>query len=272
MPPFLTVYAARVYSTRPARRVCPPKFVMKDLANTGPVMSSEPRGGSGEMFDAIAPRYDLLNRLLSLGIDQRWRRLLVRRLELTPGARVLDHATGTADLALMIARSEPSVRVLGLDPSAEMLRIGQVKVSAAGLSERVELRRGDAERLDGIESHSQDAVSIAFGIRNVPDRLQALREFARVTRPGGRVAVLELSEPQGGLLGPLARWHVHTVVPWLGALLSGAREYRYLQRSIAAFPPPQEFARSMTESGLRVLSIEPLTFGVCHLYVGTPAS
>jgi demethylmenaquinone methyltransferase/2-methoxy-6-polyprenyl-1,4-benzoquinol methylase len=224
------------------------------------------------MFDAIAPRYDLLNRLLSLGIDQRWRRLLVRRLELAEGGRVLDHATGTADLALLIARSHPTVRVLGLDPSSEMLRIGLAKVAAAGLSERVELRRGDAERLDGVESQSCDAVSIAFGIRNVPDRGQALREFARVTRPGGRVAILELSEPRGGLLGPLARWHVHSVVPWLGALLSGAREYRYLQRSIAAFPPPEEFARLMEQSGLRVKSVEPLTFGVCHLYVGTPAT
>lgn len=224
------------------------------------------------MFDAIAPRYDLLNRLLSLGVDQRWRRLLVRKLELAPGARVLDHATGTADLALLIARSHPTVRVLGLDPSTEMLRIGMAKVGAAGLSERVELRRGDAERLEGIDSQSIDAVSMAFGIRNVPDRAQALREFARVTRPGGRVAILELSEPRGGVMGPLARWHVHSVVPWLGALLSGAREYRYLQRSIAAFPAPGDFARLMEQSGLRVQSMHSLTFGVCHLYVGTPAS
>jgi demethylmenaquinone methyltransferase/2-methoxy-6-polyprenyl-1,4-benzoquinol methylase len=224
------------------------------------------------MFDAIAPRYDLLNRLLSLGIDQRWRRLLVSKLELGANARVLDHATGTADLALLIARTHPTARVLGLDPSAEMLRIGQVKVLAAGLGERVELRRGDAERLEGVESQSLDAVSMAFGIRNVPDRAQALRELARVTRPGGRVAILELSEPRGGVLGPLARWHVHSVVPWLGSLLSGAREYRYLQRSIAAFPPPAEFGRVMEQSGLRVQLIQPLTFGVCHLYVGTPAS
>jgi demethylmenaquinone methyltransferase/2-methoxy-6-polyprenyl-1,4-benzoquinol methylase len=153
-----------------------------------------------------------------------------------------------------------------------MLRIGQVKVLAEGLGERVELRRGDAERLEGVESQSLDAVSMAFGIRNVPDRARALRELARVTRPGGRVAILELSEPRGGVLGPLARWHVHSVVPWLGSLLSGAREYRYLQRSIAAFPPPEEFGRVMEQSGLRVQLIQPLTFGVCHLYVGTPAS
>ena len=245
---------------------------MKELADAAPPVTAEPRGGSGEMFDAIAPRYDLLNRLLSLGIDQRWRRELVRRLELPPSARVLDHATGTADLALLIARSVPGASVLGLDPSMEMLRIGRGKVQAAGLADRIELRRGDAERLDDVPSGSFDGVSMAFGIRNVPDRARALAELRRVTRPGGRVAILELSEPRTGVLGPLARWHVHTVVPWLGALLSGAREYRYLQRSIAAFPPPGEFAKLMEQAGLRVLATQPLTFGVCYLYVGTPAT
>jgi demethylmenaquinone methyltransferase/2-methoxy-6-polyprenyl-1,4-benzoquinol methylase len=109
---------------------------------------------------------------------------------------------------------------------------------------------------------------MAFGIRNVPDRDQALHELSRVTRPGGRVAILELSEPRGGLLGPLARWHVHRVVPWLGGLISGSREYRYLQQSIAAFPAPEEFAAQMRRAGLEVSSVRPLTFGVCHLYVG----
>ena len=244
---------------------------MNDTVDTRHPVGAEPRGGSGEMFDAIAPRYDLLNRLLSLGIDQRWRRLLVQRLQLTPQALVLDHATGTADLAILIARSGPGVRVIGIDPSKEMLRVGSAKVEAAGLSGRVTLQPGQAEDLAGIASQSVDAVSMAFGIRNVPDRARALREMARVTRPGGRIAILELSEPRGGLLGPLARLHVHQIVPWLGALFSGAREYRYLQRSIAAFPPPAAFADLMKENGIRVESVEPLTFGVCHLYVGTPA-
>jgi demethylmenaquinone methyltransferase/2-methoxy-6-polyprenyl-1,4-benzoquinol methylase len=233
--------------------------------------ASEPRGGSGEMFDAIAPRYDLLNRLLSLGVDQRWRRLLVERLQLKAGALVLDLATGTADLAILIARSKPSVQVVGVDPSTEMLKVGQVKIDAAGLASRVRLEVGHAEELTGFEARSVDAVSMAFGIRNVPDRGRALRELARITRPGGRIAILELSEPRGGLLGPLARFHVHQVVPWLGALLSGAREYRYLQKSIAAFPSSDEFARLMKDSGIVVESVQALTFGVCHLYVGTPA-
>jgi demethylmenaquinone methyltransferase / 2-methoxy-6-polyprenyl-1,4-benzoquinol methylase len=243
---------------------------MNETQETARTGASEPRGGSGEMFDAIAPRYDLLNRLLSLGIDQRWRRLLVERLELQPGAFVLDHATGTADLAILIARSAPGIRVVGVDPSSEMLRVGRAKVEAAGLAERVTLQTGSAEDLSSFADGSVDAVSMAFGIRNVPDRPRALRELARVTRPGGRIAILELSEPRSGILGPLARLHVHQIVPWVGGLLSGAREYRYLQKSIAAFPPPSEFARLMADSGMRVQSVEPLTFGACHLYVGTP--
>ena len=126
---------------------------------------------------------------------------------------------------------------------------------------------GDAEALPFGDA-TFDGVSIAFGIRNVPNRERALAEMTRVTKPGGRVAVLELSEPRRGILGPLARFHVHTVVPYVGALLSGAPEYRYLQRSIAAFPPAEEFAALMARAGLTVEPPDPLTFGVCYLYVG----
>lgn len=222
------------------------------------------------MFDAIAERYDLVNRVISLGIDQSWREKTVAALNLGQDARVLDLATGTADLALQIAKE--GGRVVGVDPSSRMLEIGRRKVHEAMLRDRVELLVGDAQALDFADS-SFDGVSIAFGIRNVPDRGRALAEMARVTKPGGRVAILELSEPEGGgLLGPIARFHVHTLVPWLGALISGAAEYRYLQRSIAAFPSADEFARLMEARGLRVLRVEALTFGVCHLYVATPAA
>lgn len=227
------------------------------------------REGSGAMFDGIAARYDLVNRVISLGIDQSWRRKTVRALALGPGHRVLDLATGTADLGLQVARTEPSVSVVGLDPSAKMLDVGREKVTRAGLDSRVELVQGDAQALPFADA-SFNSVCIAFGIRNVPDRGQALREMARVTRPGGRIAILELSEPRSGLMGVMARFHIHTVVPYVGALLSGVKEYQYLQRSIAAFPPADEFAALMNSSNLNVLGVHPLTFGVCHLYVAEP--
>lgn len=227
-----------------------------------------PDGGSGEMFDGIAARYDLLNRIISLGIDQSWRRKTVDSLELTADSHVLDLATGTADLALMTARRVPGCKITGVDPSSKMLEVGQTKVDRAGLGEKIKLELGDAQNLP-FGDDTFDGTMIAFGIRNVPDRLQGLREMARVTRPGGKVAILELSEPRGGIMGPLTRFHIHTVVPWLGGLLSGRKEYRYLQKSIAAFPPAEEFAELMSSAGLTVEQVRPLTSGVAHLYVAT---
>lgn len=239
--------------------------------------------GSGEMFDRIAGRYDRVNRVLSLGLDQRWRRRLVRELGLVTQTqttdrgvwfgerpRVLDVATGTGDLAIEIARSCPGATVVGLDPSPGMLAVAQTKLDKRGLADRVTLQVGDAQHLPQ-QNCEIDAATIAFGIRNVPDRGAALRELARVVRPGGRIAVLELGEPRRGVFGAMARVHSHYLVPRLGAWLSSAREYRYLQSSVAAFPPPTEFADLMRSSGLDVIDVIPLTFGVCNLYIATPA-
>jgi demethylmenaquinone methyltransferase/2-methoxy-6-polyprenyl-1,4-benzoquinol methylase len=149
-----------------------------------------------------------------------------------------------------------------------MLEVGRQKIARAKLP--ITLQEGDAQTLP-FEDASFDAVTIAFGIRNVPARLRALREMYRVTKPGGRVAVLELSEPRPGLFGALAKWHVHVLVPFVGGLLSGKREYGYLQASIAAFPPAEVFASTMEEAGLEVLSVTPLTMGVAHLFVAQRA-
>jgi demethylmenaquinone methyltransferase / 2-methoxy-6-polyprenyl-1,4-benzoquinol methylase len=222
------------------------------------------------MFDRIAHRYDLLNRILSLGQDQRWRRKTVQSLGLEGGpsqARVLDVATGTGDLAILIARRHTGVVVDALDPSARMLARAADKVRGSGLGGRIRLVTGTAESLPYPDGAFQ-GVTIAFGIRNVPDRARGLEEMSRVTAPGGRVAVLELSEPGTGVLGRIARFHVRTIVPRVGAILSGEREYRYLQSSIADFPPAAEFAAMMRDAGLVNLRVIPLTLGVCHLYVG----
>ncbi|MGB5809030.1 MAG: ubiquinone/menaquinone biosynthesis methyltransferase, partial [Polyangiales bacterium] len=198
-----------------------------------------------------------------------WRRKTVAALELPAHAHALDLATGTGDLALMIARMHPDSQVVGSDPSVRMLEVAIEKVKRDGLQERVELQEGDAQALPYADA-AFDGCCIAFGIRNVPDRGAALAEMARVTRPGGRVAVLELTEPNVGVLSPLARFHVRKIVPRIGGMLSGSREYRYLQESIAAFPSADQFATQMEDAGLEVLLVQPLTFGACTLFVATP--
>jgi len=249
----------------------------RELATTA---GREPALGSGAMFDRIAARYDFVNRVLSLGLDHGWRRHVVRALGLDardPAAgawcgatpRVLDVATGTGDLAIAIARACPRATVVGLDPSSRMLAIAERKLARRGLDRQITLTVGDAQALPYRDGEF-DAATIAFGIRNVPDRLLGLRELARVVRPGGRVAILELGEPRSGVLAAAARFHTRHVVPRLGALLSGAREYRYLQSSVAAFPPADEFAALMRAARLDVRTVQPLTFGACTLYLGVP--
>ncbi len=229
------------------------------------------RPGSGAMFDGIAHRYDLLNRLISLGMDRLWRRALIKAMRPDEGfalGRVLDLATGTADVALAAARHHSELRVVGLDPSEGMLGVGREKVAARDLSERIELVLGDAQALP-FENDALDAVTIAFGIRNVPDREKAMREMARVTRPGGRIAILELAEPRGGFTAPFARFYVHRVVPIIGGLLSGREAYRYLQTSVGAFPPADAFAATMQEACGATVSVRRFPFGAAHLYVAS---
>ncbi|RMF74479.1 MAG: ubiquinone/menaquinone biosynthesis methyltransferase [Acidobacteria bacterium] len=221
------------------------------------------------MFDRIAERYDLLNRVISLGLDRRWRRAAVRALALSPGDVVLDLATGTADMALEAVRQQPGVRVIGLDPSPRMLAVGRDKARGRDLGGAIAFGEAVAERLP-LRDGAVDAAMIAFGIRNVPDRDAALRELARVTRPGGRVAILELTEPRRGLLASVARAWTRRAVPAIGATLSGAAEYRYLQRSVAAFPDPVSFGEQMARCGLSPVSIRSLGFGACGLIVATP--
>ncbi len=225
--------------------------------------------GSGAMFDQIARRYDRLNRILSLGLDRRWRRKLVDALgPLSANDEVLDVATGTADVALAIAKRTPAA-VIGLDPSAGMLDVGRAKVTRRQLSDRITLTEGDGQALP-FAANRFAAACISFGIRNVPDRALGLREMVRTVRPGGRVVVLELGEPRGrGPVEAMARFHVHTIVPRLGAWLSGAKEYRYLQESVAAFPPADEFSARMEAAGLTDVSVDAMIVGVAHLYVGT---
>jgi demethylmenaquinone methyltransferase / 2-methoxy-6-polyprenyl-1,4-benzoquinol methylase len=225
------------------------------------------RMGGGAMFDRIARRYDRMNTVLSFGLHHLWRGRLIRAMALTSGDEGLDVACGTADVAIAAAQAHPEVQVTGLDPSEGMLGVGAEKVATAKLTQRVALTVGDAQCLPFTDDRFA-ATAISFGIRNVPDRALGLREMARVTRPGGRVCVLELGVPRSGLLAPLARLHVRFVVPLLGRLFAGKDEYRYLQESVEGFPTPEEFAALMARNGLRDVTVQPQSFGAAHLYVG----
>jgi len=231
--------------------------------------STQNLDGSGAMFDVIADRYDLLNRLTSFGRDRVWRRETAIKLEAP--TRILDLATGTGDLAIELAQRYPDAHVTGLDPSARMLKFARAKTSGLALEDRITYVEGDAQALP-FKDAEFDAVSMAFGIRNVRDRAAALKEIVRVARVGAKIAILELTEPRGRGVSLLARFHVHCIVPLLGALISGPQQYAYLSRSIAAFPSPQAFVTFAAESGLRLLELQAFSFGACHLFLLTPSA
>jgi len=219
------------------------------------------------MFDRIARRYDLLNRLLSAGTDVRWRRACVDLLELGAPARVLDLATGTADLLVEALGRDAGHRGVGVDLSEQMLRRGAAKLRRRGLDSRARLVAGDAEALP-LPSASFDAATIGFGIRNVGDPAAALAELHRVLRPGGRLAVLEFSLPPGWR-GALYRRYFHGILPRIGALVSGdAAAYSYLPASVERFPPPEAFAALMERAGFTAVSWRLLTGGIACLHRG----
>lgn len=218
------------------------------------------------MFDAIAPKYDLLNRLFSLGIDQGWRRKVIRLLKEEPVERLLDVATGTADLAIMAARHGAAKAVIGADISEGMLRHGRVKVGDAGLAERVELIRADSAALPFADG-AFDAATVAFGARNFEDLERGLREMLRVLRPGGRLIVLEFSRPKGTLMGALFRFYFHRVMPFVGRLVSrDSAAYTYLPKSVDAFPDGEAFLRILERCGAHQASARPVTGGIATIY------
>uniref|UniRef100_A0A7S3JWZ7 2-methoxy-6-polyprenyl-1,4-benzoquinol methylase, mitochondrial n=1 Tax=Aureoumbra lagunensis TaxID=44058 RepID=A0A7S3JWZ7_9STRA len=227
--------------------------------------------GHGSMFDRIAGRYDRTNRVMSLGMDKGWRRVLVRALDLKANDNVLDLATGTADVAILEAHAGAG-KVLGIDPSANMISIGREKLVHESVQDRVSLELGDATQLDTLTNKSFDKISIAFGIRNIPNIPQALIEMRRVAKPKAILAILEFCEPESGPLAPIARFFIRFIVPRIGALLSGAHwnEYRHLQASIAAFPSPSKFAHIINQAGFHVYEIRLLAFGSVALYLASP--
>jgi demethylmenaquinone methyltransferase/2-methoxy-6-polyprenyl-1,4-benzoquinol methylase len=218
------------------------------------------------MFDAIAPRYDLLNHLLSAGLDRRWRTRAVRALELPRNATVLDLCTGTADLALAIAGSAADAQVVGIDFAAGMLRLGQDKVRAAGMHSRIHLVRGDATRIP-LADACCDGATVAFGIRNVSEPERALAEMARILRPGGRLAILEFAQPRLPGLRTIYSLYFRFVLPAIGRLVSRHESaYSYLPASVGSFPPPGRFLQSCEAAGFTAGQAVPLSLGIVYLY------
>ena len=220
------------------------------------------------MFDAIAPRYDLLNHVLSAGMDRGWRNRAIDALGLSDRARVLDVCTGTGDLALAaVARGGDGVSVVGVDFAAEMLRLGLAKVRGAALDKRIRLVRGDAARIP-VGDATCDAATIGFGIRNVVEPERALAEIARIVKPGGRLAILEFGQPRIPGIRTLYAWYFRYLLPLVGRLISKHQSaYSYLPASVGTFPPPSEFAKTLAATGFSHVQAVPLTFGIVYLYV-----
>jgi demethylmenaquinone methyltransferase/2-methoxy-6-polyprenyl-1,4-benzoquinol methylase len=217
------------------------------------------------MFDAIAPRYDVLNRVLSARVDVAWRRRAVRALEVRQGDRLLDLATGTGDL-LLEELGAGALRSVGADLSFGMLKLVRPKFSGEGYAD-ARVCQGDAERLPFADA-CFDGASIAFGIRNVSDRAQGLREMRRVVKAGRRVVVLEFHETRG-VTGTIFRLYFNHVLPQIGALVSSREAYSYLPKSVANFESPEAFGDLMRAAGLMDVTSRPLTFGIAWLHSGT---
>jgi demethylmenaquinone methyltransferase/2-methoxy-6-polyprenyl-1,4-benzoquinol methylase len=234
---------------------------------SSPTPGAPERNAVRGMFDRIAPRYDLLNRLLSAGIDRRWRRLCVDELGLKAGARVLDVCAGTADLMIEVLRRDAAHRGIGIDLSSAMLVRGAAKLRRGGFAGRSGVVAGDAEHLPFPDA-SFDGATIGFGIRNVADPDAALRALHRVLRPGARLVILEFAMPRGAL-GHAYRFYFGRVLPGIGGLVSGdAGAYRYLPDSVARFPTPEEFAERMQAAGFANVVRRKLTGGIAYVYRG----
>lgn len=256
--------------------------------------------GKGTMFDTIATRYDFINRVLALNLDIGWRKVMISEVtshgqifEGKESVNILDLATGTADVAILMAKeyknnnspSKKGMKILGVDPSQNMINVGREKILKEKLKEEITLELGDARNLDGLASDQFNAATMSFGIRNVPEKELALCEIHRVLKKNedSRLAILEFSEPgeEAGIMGAAARFFIRYAVPVIGAIISGApRDYMHLQNSIKDFPSPQKFASIMegltctSANGqigtFEVEKIVQMNFGSVQLYLAAP--
>jgi demethylmenaquinone methyltransferase/2-methoxy-6-polyprenyl-1,4-benzoquinol methylase len=222
-----------------------------------------------DMFDNIAYRYDFLNRFLSAGLDIRWRKKALGYLkELRPG-KILDVATGTGDVAIMASGLLKPVAITGIDISEGMLEIGRKKVQKLGLENTIELLKGDSETIN-FDDNSFDAVTVAFGVRNFQNLEKGLSEILRVLKPGGKLVVLEFSQPKMPFVKTFYNLYMKIVTPNMGKLFSKNRNaYQYLDASIKKFPEGENFKHILENLGYINLQYKPLSAGICSIYCGT---
>jgi len=238
------------------------------VSNVTPYGATDKHAAVQTMFGRIAGRYDLMNRLMTGGLDGAWRRTTVAAAALPPGGDALDVGTGTGDLAIEWARSDPTARVVGIDYTGPMLALAPAKADRAQLAERTTFARADGHRLPFADA-SFDAVASAFVLRNFSDLAAAYAEMARVVRPGGRVVALEICPPRSAFWRLAFGLYFNRVVPIIGRLVSGdGGAYRYLPASAAAFPTPDGIAGIMRAAGLTPLPARVLMAGALAVHVG----
>lgn len=221
------------------------------------------------MFDSISWRYDLLNHVLSAGVDFWWRRRAIRELMTLQPKVILDVATGTGDFAIQAARDLSPDKIIGVDISTGMMDLGRKKIEEKQLSKQIELRRGDSENLP-FEENQFDAVTCAYGVRNFENLEKGLAEMFRVVKPGGKVVVLEFSKPSRFPFREFYSLYFRFVVPVVGRMLSRDKSaYDYLPASIHAFPRGKAFVEILDRIGYKNTACKPLTFGITSIYTGT---
>ena len=219
-----------------------------------------------EMFDSIAPAYDVMNRMMTLGIDRNWRAKAVGLVAATNPGSILDIATGTGDLAISMAKKMPGARITGVDLSEGMIDIGRDKVKAAGLDDRITLQVADALHLP-FADNSFDAVTVAYGVRNFEHIDRGYTEMLRVLKPGGMLMVLELTTPKSWIVKPFYMAYTRAVIPLVGRIVShDRRAYTYLPQSIRAVPARGRMLKLIAEAGFTDTACRDLTLGVCSIY------
>jgi demethylmenaquinone methyltransferase / 2-methoxy-6-polyprenyl-1,4-benzoquinol methylase len=222
-----------------------------------------------EMFDKIAFRYDFLNHFLSAGIDKRWRKKAIQTLSEIAPKTVLDVATGTADMPLMLLQILSPDKIIGIDISEGMLNVGRQKVEKLGLQNKISLQTGDAENIH-FNDHSFYAATVAFGVRNFQNLEKGLKEINRILKPGGKLVILEFSKPRPGLFLPIYKLYLRVIAPKIGKIISGNHEaYKYLNDSVNAFPEGENFISILVKTGFEKTYFQKLSMGICTIYCGS---